>query len=74
MDELPNSAKLARRALKIVLLPAVVVVGVSRFTPVQWYWLDFVALALVLVTAILVVVGRVFTSKPSGDQKGSVNS
>jgi uncharacterized membrane protein len=74
MEELPASAKLARKALKIILLPVVILVGVTRFTPPQWYWLDFVCLAFLLITAILLVVGRVFTSKTSDSQKGSVNS
>jgi len=52
----------------------VLLVGITRFTPPQWYWLDFICLAVVLVTVILVLVGRVFTSKASHDQEGAAKS
>jgi uncharacterized membrane protein len=74
MTELPSSAKFARKTLKIILLPVVLIVGITRFTPPQWYWLDFVCLGLVLITVILVLVGRVFASKTSDDQEGAAKS
>lgn len=70
MKDLPKSALFARRILKIILLPVVILVGIDRFTPLTWHWLDFVTLALVVVTAILLIVGRVYTSdEDSGSGK-----
>lgn len=74
LNELPSSAKFARRVLKIILLPVVILVGITRFTPSQWYWLDIICVAFVLLAVILVVVGRVFTSKATHDEKGAANS
>ncbi len=69
MDELSTSARLAHRALKIILIPVMIFVGVTHFTPPQWYWADFVSLALLVLTVILVIVGRVFTSRSSSEGK-----
>lgn len=64
MEELPESAKLARRILKVILLPVVVLAVVVRFTVVPAiYWIDVVFIVLFVIAAVLAVVGRVFTAK-----------
>ena len=60
MENLPNSAKFARRALKLLLIPLVLVLGLTRFTPVQWGWLDPIFFASLALLGILVVVSRIF--------------
>jgi uncharacterized membrane protein YdbT with pleckstrin-like domain len=64
VEELPESAKLARRILKVILLPVVVLAVVVRFTVVPAiYWIDVVFIVLFVIAAVLAVVGRVFTAK-----------
>lgn len=64
MEELPDSAKLARKLLKVILLPAVILAVVVRFSIApSAYWIDILFIALFLVGAVLAVVGRVFTPK-----------
>ena len=65
MSELSGTAKLARKALKILFLPAVALVIISRVTPFSWYWVDLVTVGLLVLVAILAVVGRIFTSTDS---------
>lgn len=64
MEELPQSARLARKILKIILLPIVILAVVVRFTVVpETYWIDVVFIGLFVIAAALAVVGRVFNKK-----------
>ena len=53
MSEIQASARIARKVLGFILVPAMVFVGVVRFTPLQWYWLDVAGLVLIVVTVPL---------------------
>lgn len=64
MEEFPQSARLARKILKIILLPIVILAVVVRFTVVpETYWIDVVFIGLFVIAAALAVVGRVFNKK-----------
>ena len=64
MEELPQSARLARRILKIFLPPVVILAVVVRFTVVpDSYWIDVVFIGLFAIAAALAVVGRVFKAR-----------
>jgi len=64
MEELPQSARLARKILKIILLPIVILAVVVRFTVVpETYWIDVVFIGLFVIAPALAVVGRVFNKK-----------
>lgn len=71
MNELPNSAKLARKALKIIMLPLGLLAVAVRFTVMpSTYWIDGVFIVLGLIAVVLAVTGRVFaSSKPETDGK-----
>lgn len=71
--ELPASARIARKALKLVALPLIVLAVVVRFTiPPSTWWIDGVFIALCLVAVVLAAVGRVPARKDkSGDSQDS---
>jgi hypothetical protein len=55
---------LARTALRVILLPLVLLAVVVRFTiSPSVYWLDVAFVLLLLVALVLAIVGRVFGGK-----------
>jgi hypothetical protein len=66
-NELSHSAVLARRALRIILLPAIALAIIVRFAAPSWF--DFVFWGMLLLFLALVIVGRVATSS-RGDASG----
>jgi len=72
MDELSQTAKVARRVLKVILLPVVALAVVVRFTVVPaTYWIDVVFIVLFVIAAGLAVIGRVFTVKEKDVDRSS---
>jgi hypothetical protein len=58
-SELPVSAKIARKILKLVAVPLIVLAVVVRFTiPPSTWWVDYVFLALCAFALILAAIGR----------------
>lgn len=58
-DDLPPSAKLSRRVLKIILIPVLFLGIILRFTAPSWA--DTVFLVLLPVIVVFAIVGRIFT-------------
>lgn len=59
MSELPRSARVARLALKVLILPMALLGIAVRFAAPGWA--DFAFLGLFGVALLLLVIGRVFT-------------
>jgi hypothetical protein len=58
MVELPPSARIARIALRFLIIPMVIIGIAVRFTAPGWT--DVTFLILLAIAVVLVVVGRVF--------------
>jgi hypothetical protein len=59
-EVLPASARIARRILKFIALPLLVLAAVVRFTiPPSTWWLDYTFLALLPFVIILWFIARV---------------
>ena len=68
--DLPNSARVARKLLKLVAIPTIVLAVVVRFTiPPSTWWIDGVFIGLCVVVIVLLVIGRVpiHGNTPSND-------
>lgn len=59
MSDLPRSARIARLALKILILPMALLGVAVRFAGPGWA--DFAFLGLFGIALLLLVIGRVFT-------------
>ena len=58
--ELPASARIARKLLKLLALPMIILAVVVRFTiPPSTWWIDGVFIGLCVVVVVLLAVGRV---------------
>ena len=58
--ELPARARIARKLLKLLALPIIILAVVVKWTTPPWtWWVDGVFIGLCLVVVILLIVGRI---------------
>jgi hypothetical protein len=68
MDKQTPSTRIARRILKTVLIPAIIVIGLTRFIVAPSYWLDWLTLSLLALVAVLFFFSGAFTREISNDK------
>lgn len=76
MSELPASARIARKILKLIAMPLIVLAVVVRFTipPATW-WIDYTFLGLLVFAVLLAAIGRVSWRKVEpGDSQNRPSS
>lgn len=67
-SELPASARIARKVLKIIAMPLIVLAVIVRFTiPPSTWWIDYIFIGACLVAVLLLAIGRVPLHKKSND-------
>jgi len=76
VSELPASARIARKILKLIAMPLIVLAVVVRFTipPATW-WIDYTFLGLLVFAVLLAAIGRVSWRKVEpGDSQNRPSS
>ena len=58
--ELSTSGRIARKILKLLALPMIILAGIVKFTiPPSTWWIDGVFIGLCLAVVALLIIGRV---------------
>lgn len=71
-SELPYGAKIARKALKLIALPLIVLAVIVRLTiPPSTWWIDGVFIGLCLIAIALAAIGRVSWKQDKSDDSSA---